>query len=501
MFKTLYSRLAATLFGLLCLVGIAYVLLTLFTTQTYLQEVSQKLNLTLAEHLTSEKILMQEGQVDQEATKDIFHMLMVINPNIEIYLLNTEGRILTYSAPPGKVKKDSVSLAPVLAFLNKSSPPSLPLLGDDPKDWDRQKIFTVAPIQGKDKTEGYLYVVLGGEEYDTVAKMLQGSYILRLSAMTGMGILVLTFLAGLLFFNILTRRLRRLAATLDHFTQSDFSTPLEPPKKMPALAGHVAVGGDEIDRLSTAFYKMGDRISEQIEALKETDRFRREWIANISHDLRTPLASLQGYLETLLLKEGTLSAAEQKQYLETALQHSDRLGKLVLQLFELAKLDAREVQLNWERFSIAELTQDIVQKFQRTAQNKTIRLETTNRETLPFVRADIGMIERVLENLIENGLRHTPEGGRITVTLLPNEEKVGIEVKDTGCGIPAEALPFIFDRFYRVDKNRSNRSGGAGLGLAIAKRILELHGSSIQVISTLQSGTAFTFHLPTAKNP
>jgi signal transduction histidine kinase len=493
MFKTLYSRLAATLFGLLCILGVAYVLLTLFTTETYLQEVSQKLNLTLAKHLTSEKILIQEGQVNQEATKDIFHMLMVINPSIEIYLLDLEGRILTYSAPPGKVKRDAVSLSPVFAFLDKSSPPSFPLLGDDPKDSNRQKIFTVAPILGNNKTEGYLYVVLGGEAYDTMVAMLQGSYILRLSAMTGIGILLLTFLAGLLFFNLLTQRLRNLALALDRFTQSDFLTPIQPLKRMPVPVG------DEIDRLSTAFYKMADRILEQIDVLKETDRFRREWIANISHDLRTPLASLQGYLETLLLKEGSLSPAEQKQYIEIALQHSGRLGKLVSQLFELTKLDSKEVQLNWEHFSIGELTQDIVQKFQRTAQNKKIRLETADRETLPFVHADIGMIERVLENLIENGLRHTPEEGRITVTLLSDADKVGIAVADTGCGIPADALPYIFDRFYRVDKNRSNPSDGAGLGLAIAKRILELHESTIQVTSSVLLGTTFTFHLPISK--
>ncbi|MEK7748338.1 MAG: ATP-binding protein [Nitrospirota bacterium] len=497
MLKTLYSRLATTLFGLLCIVGVLYVLLTLFTTQTYLQEVSQKLNLTLAEHLASEKILIQEGQVNQEATKEIFHMLMVINPSIEIYLLDPQGKILTYSAPPGKVKRDAVSLSPVFSFLDKLSPPSFPLLGDDPKALDHQKIFTVAPIVGKNKTEGYLYVVLGGEEYDTVANLLQESYILRLSAVTAVGILLLTFLAGLLFFNLLTRRLRNLATALDRFTQSDFSTPLTPLKKKSDLAG------DEIDRLSTTFYKMAHRILEQIEALKETDRFRREWIANISHDLRTPLASLQGYLETLLLKEGKLSPAEQKQYLEIALQHSDRLGKLVLQLFELTKLDSKEVQLNWEQFSIGELTQDIVQKFQLTAENKKIRFKTSDGETLPFVFGDIGMIERVLENLIENGLRHTPEGGRITITLCPDTEKVKVEVADTGCGIPSDALPYIFDRFYRVDKNRSCRSSGdslgLGLGLAIAKRILELHESPINVHSTLNIGTTFIFHLPISR--
>lgn len=489
MLKTLYAKLAAVLLGLFCLIGVFYVLLTLFTTQMHLREVNQKLNRTLAEHLVSKNILMTEGRINEAVLKDLFHMLMVINPSIEIYLLDSSGRILAFSAPPGKVKRPNVSLEPIRRFLNKNA--TLPILGDDPRDVRRKKIFSVWPISATGPVEGYLYIILSGEEYDSVAQMLQGSYVLRLSTGVVIGGLLFALLAGLVFFSLLTRRLRRLASTMESFKRSDFSEPLNPSVHPQGRSG------DEIDRLDETFRQMTDRIVLQMKKLKETDALRRELVANVSHDLRTPLASLHGYLETLLLKEGTLTPEEQRNYLEIATKHSERLGKLVSELFELAKLDSRETQPQIEPFSLGELVQDVIQKFRLPAEKKRIGLRSELRNDLPFISADIGLIERVLDNLIENALRYTPEGGTITVALIPNHDRVAIQVTDTGCGIPKEELPYIFDRFYRVEKHE--RSDGAGLGLAIAKRILELHGSRIDTKSAIGAGTTFTFHLPVCK--
>ena len=491
MFKTLYGKLAAVLLGLFCLIGVLATLLTLYTTRLYLQEVNQKLNRTLAEHMVSEKILMQAGQVNEDALTEIFHMLMVINPNIEVYLLDANGVILTFSAPPGKVKRHHVSLDPLKRFLRGAE--AFPILGDDPRDLERKKVFSVSPIPLNGPLEGYLYVILGGEEYDSAIQMLQGSYILRLSAWAVAGGVLFSALAGLLFFNLLTRRLRTLVSAVEAFTRSDFSAQLD---TLPPLD---ARSRDEIDQLGTIFNQMADRIRQQVKTLTQEDRLRRELVANVSHDLRTPLTSLQGYLETLLLKEGTLSLQEQRTYLEIATKHSEQLGNLIAELFELAKLDSHEMEPSIEPFSLGELVQDVVQKFRLVAEKKQIRLQTNFRADLPFVSADIGLIERVLENLIENALRHTQEGGTVTVALIHGNEKIMAQVTDTGCGIPPEDLPYIFDRFYRVGKSHQERSAGAGLGLAIAKRILELHGSPIEASSTINSGTTLTFHLLVAK--
>ena len=360
-----------------------------------------------------------------------------------------------------------------------------------------KKIFSAAPIQAKDanrteteQIDGYLYIILGGEQYDSVAGMLQASYVLRLSSWALIGSLVFVFIAGLLLFRVLTSRLTRLSHAIDSFRKSQFK---DRPEPLPTI-GDPSIG-DEIDQVGATFSEMADHIIEQMGDLERTDLLRRELVANVSHDLRTPLTSLQGYLETLLIKEGKLSLEEQRNYLETATKHSHRLGKLIEELFELAKLESHDTQPHFEACSIGELIQDVLQKFTLAAHNKKILFKTDFSADLPFVSADIGLMERVLENLLENALRFTPDGGTITLSLSPINGRIMIKVMDSGCGIPEEELPYIFDRFYRVSQNHREERGGSGLGLAITKRILELHDSTIQATSTLNAGTTFTFFL------
>ena len=311
-----------------------------------------------------------------------------------------------------------------------------------------------------------------------------GAIVTKISA----GALVFALLAGLIVFAMLTRRLRHLAEAVDAFRNSNFSGSVKVPSSNP--------NGDEIDRLGYAFEQMEQRIVDQMQRLQNIDVQRRELLANVSHDLRTPLASMRGYLETLLLKEGTISPEEQRNYLEVAAKQSERLGKLVTHLFELTKLDAHEVGLNLEDFPIAELLQDVAQKFQLAGNQKNVRIETDLGDLIPAVRADISLIERVMENLIENALRHCTSGAVIRLVLTQGDGYITVSVNDTGSGIAAEDLGKVFDRCYQGNHNHGN--GGAGLGLAITKRIVELHGSQINVESTLGRGTRFFFQLPVA---
>ncbi len=487
MFKNLYTRLAAVLLGLFLLIGILYTLLTLYTTRLYFQEVNQKLNRILAQHLVSENILMKSGQVDEEALHDIFQMLMVVNPIIEVYLLDANGKILAFSAPPGKVRRQSVSVDPIKRLLKGET--SLPVLGDDPRALTQRKIFSAAPIIVNSRTEGYLYIILGGEEFEAEAQMLQGSYILRLSIWAAGAGLLFALLAALLLFNRMTRRLRLLTTAMEDFKRSDFT-------EVPVFLNRLPAGGDEIDRIGTIFKSMADRIIGQIRVLKSSDTHRRELMANIAHDLRTPLTSLQGFLETLIMKEGTLTTKEQRNYLATAGKRADQLGKLVTGLFELAKLDSPDIQVRSEVFSFGELVQDILQKFQLSAEKKKVVLQMKVADKLPLAFADIGLCERVIENLIENALRYTSEGGSISVTAQSDEQRILVKISDTGSGIPPEDIPHLFDRFTRRGRNREDSTSGSGLGLIISKRILELHGSDIRVSSTVNVGTSVSFSLP-----
>jgi len=318
--------------------------------------------------------------------------------------------------------------------------------------------------------------------------MVQGSYIIKLSAWAVVASIVFAFVAGLFIFGALTRRLRGLTEAVEHFQQGKGGT-LQP-------VAYEGGGRDEIDRLGHAFKDMSERIKDQVEALKETDRLRRELVTNVSHDLRTPLASMQGYIETVLIKGETLSPDERQEYLEIAHKHGQQLGRLVEELLELAKLDAKNVKPRLESFSLAELAQDIVQKFELSASEKNISLSANLSQDTPFVMADICLIERVLENLIENALRHTPAGGHVDLKLTAGDGNIKVSVEDTGSGIPERHIPYIFDRFYRGDQAEATQTGHTGLGLAIVKRILELHRSTIRVRSQVDQGTEFSFELP-----
>ena len=160
-----------------------------------------------------------------------------------------------------------------------------------------------------------------------------------------------------------------------------------------------------------------------------------------------------------------------------------------------------ETKLNIEPFSIAELVQDVVQNYDLTAKEKGVTLTSNIGQNLSFVRGDIGLVERVLENLIMNAIRHTPQGGTVSIILSPSSEYMKVQVLDTGVGIPEEALPHIFDRFYKFNSPESLPASFSGLGLAIAKRIMDLHGSDIEVESELNSGTCFTLRLPVHRSP
>jgi signal transduction histidine kinase len=491
MLRSLYAKLALALFGLFFLIGVSFIVISIFATDHYQQEVNQKLNRQLAELIVAEKIILQDNRVNQEALKEIFHMLMVINPSIEIYLLDRDGNILAFSAEPGKVMRNRVNLEPVKQFI--SGEVTLPLLGDDPRDRNGKKVFTAAPINPDNRLEGYLYVILGGEIYDTIIQKIQGSYILQLSIQVIAISLVVALMAGLGIFAFLTRRLKHLATVIDRY---ESGVPLEG-LHLP-VSRHESMH-DEIDKLGITFKKMTERINMQMERLEQSDAMRRELVANVSHDLRTPLATMQGYIETLLLKDDSLSGEERRNYLKIAISHCERLSTLIADLFELAKLEAQDEVKYPESFSVSELVQDVVQKFQLNAQKRNINIVTNIGKEFPLAYADIAMIERVIENLVDNAVRHTPENGSVSIVINCDNEHITVRITDTGHGIPDKDLPKIFDRFYQLDKSRKEKTGNSGLGLAITKKIIELHKSKIEVQSRIGSGTTFTFTLPVCR--
>lgn len=243
------------------------------------------------------------------------------------------------------------------------------------------------------------------------------------------------------------------------------------------------------------------QLAERDARLHQAAQQRLELFARLSHDLRTPLASLQGYLELLLLRHGSLEPAEERSYLQIATRHSERLGRLVADLFDLARLDGGEVRPQAEDFVPAELAQDVLQKFAPEAKRRGVALAARCEHGGAALRAhaDLGLVARVLEGLVDNALRHTGAGGHVTIRVADAGGATSIAVEDDGSGIAAADLADLFDRFQSGARVRGDRQDGRpGLGLAIAQRIVRLHGGELAVRSAPGRGTTLSFALPPA---
>ena len=295
---------------------------------------------------------------------------------------------------------------------------------------------------------------------------------------------VLGLLAGSAAFHWVTRPLRALAAEVACFDADGSAAPV--PRQPPPA-------GDEITQLRLSFAQMRQRIATQWREISNQDQQRRELVANISHDLRTPLTSLHGYLETLQLKASTLSADERQRYLGIALGQSRQVGRLAQELFELARLEYGVVKPAREAFSLADLVQDVFQKFELAAEARRQRLVADIAAGLPAVLADLGLIERVMTNLLDNAIRHTPDGGVIAVQLRRDGGSIQVQVSDNGPGVPEALRDGLF---LRPSFQSATRAHVGGLGLVIVHRILQLHGSEIRLAAGIghDSGHGSAFH-------
>jgi signal transduction histidine kinase len=479
------SRRLSAVFALLLLACCAAsVWLQMSAERRKAQEVAQRLSAGLAAHMASHSELMAPGGPDPRAVEALFVKLMVVNPSVEVYLLGVDGRILAQAAPPGHLKRDRVDLAPVHQLLAGGA---LPILGDDPRDEHARKVFDAAPLSAAGRAVGYLYVVLLGEVHDALAAQATEENALRATLRTMALVAGVGLAVGLAAFSWITRPLRLLTAEVDRFDPDDAQALAAQPAEPPGRAG-----GNEIMLLRHAFARMAGRIAEQMRELSAQDQQRRELVANISHDLRTPLTSLHGYLETLRLKDGTLSEEERLRYLDVALGQSRKVGRLAQELFELARLEYGVVKPEPERFSLPELVQDVLQKFELAAASRRLRVVADIAPALPSVNADLGLIERVLTNLLDNAIRHTPEGGLIELRLRPAAAGVEVQVSDTGPGIAPEQQATLFTR---PSFHAAERGASGGLGLVIVQRILQLHGSEIRLLRLPEWGAVFRFSL------
>jgi signal transduction histidine kinase len=273
----------------------------------------------------------------------------------------------------------------------------------------------------------------------------------------------------------MTQPLRDMAAAARRMETGDYSVRVQTRSR------------DEVGRLATAF----NRMSAELMTLEQS---RRDLVANVSHELKTPITAIRAHLENIL--DG-VEATEPATF-AVMLGQVERLGRLVDQLLELSKLESGEVSLQPERLALRPLVDQLFSEIAVAIQGRRLDLDNEVPGDLPAVVADPERVHQVLFNLVDNAIRFTPDGGTVTVSARDVDAVVHVVVADTGSGIPAEHLPRLFERFYRVDHARARDEGGTGIGLAIARSVVEAHGGTIEAESEPGRGSVFRFDLPIA---
>jgi len=307
------------------------------------------------------------------------------------------------------------------------------------------------------------------------------------AALLGLGVAAAVYAAVHLSVH---RRLRRLQSILRQIRSHEFNA--DAPPSGPR--------GDELSTLLWEVYRTGQRLETEIQELKEMESYRREFIGNVSHELKTPIFSVQGFAETLL--DGALDdESVNRTFLEKILHHANRLDNLARDLSTITKIETEELEMSKEAFEVAELFDAAIESVEIRAEEKGISPQQDIAPDLPRVYGDFDRLRRVLVNLVDNAIKYNEEGGIVRLEADARGDEVELRVVDDGIGISADHLPRLTERFYRVDKSRSRNQGGTGLGLAIVKHILGAHDRELHVESTPGEGSTFRFTLPTSPHP
>ncbi len=447
--------------------------------------------------------LLEQQRADPEAFGAFLRSLLLFEPNSQLYLLATDGTVLASTgrmqlAPGYKVALPPVRLAAAAAGGADRS--AAYVMGDDPEYMDADAVVAArvlqrALIRPSGEADGYLYLVCRKPGLPAPrAALLLGSLATPALASVLAVIVFMTALAAWIIVTV-TRPLRVLSDEVAMAAREGFSMTGGVSAPRPA-----AGTPDEFGRLRGGFHALLTRLRLQWDELSRLDRFRRESVSNLSHDLRSPLTATVACLETLETRwQGDPARDEDRRLVEVALRNTRNAAGMVRSLGDLALLDEPEFRLKPMRLDLTEVLDDITLRFAERAAQQGVALDFRPEGGEPLAaEVDVELFERALANLLDNALKHTPAGGTISVTAAHEPGRVRVAVADSGAGIAAADLPHLFDRLYqaRACVAPATSEEGKGLGLAIVKRIVELHRGHVAVSSTAGRGTTVTLHLP-----
>ena len=419
---------------------------------------------------------------------DRLNQYVFLSPKTGLYLLDSEGRVLS-SAGEGKIfwSNYQVNIKAVADSLSRD--PTIPIYSDDPDALGKGCIVSAHMISSKGGN-AWVYVVARSADIDTAAPALLKSYAIR----TSVKVALLTFAIGialtLLMMTFLTRPLTELTKAAQSIQAGASSDSPDLPLTLPFTER-----SDELGKLSGAFRDLVNRLRLELARVTNGDAQRREMVASISHDVRTPLTALIAQLETIKLKGTSLTQEEQSRLFNRAIDNANYLKQLTDSLAELSHLDSPEVKATLEPMPLGELADDVVQRFQPKAEAAQVQLVLDYPEGLPLLPIDAQLMNRALSNLLDNALRYSPHGSQVSVEVKAMADgSQRLSVKDSGPGIDPADQARVFERFFQASTARSLR-GSSGLGLAIVQRVVELHHGLVGVHSELGKGATFWIDL------
>ena len=455
---------------------LVFLLLTLlwqwldFSHEASVELVQQSLHKELAEHMAHINPMLSRGVTSDAALKEAFHDFMLLGPSFEIYTLDPGGRVIAYDAPEEKILSPQVDLTRISAFLNNQA---LPVFGTDPRGVQQEKIFSVTELRDPaGALTGYLYVIIGGEEFDH----WQSAVLARHQQQTWLVNLLISMLFALLLFALMlkfmTAPLSRLSTDLGRIRQPQTN---EGPVSLPGKYE----GASEVTRLATDINSLLAQVTLQHQQMKHQQQAKQDFLLHLSHDLKTPLTSLLGFIETWRLSGDD---SHRDKLIDMAASSGYKLQHLLAQLLELCALENQTIEPRSSKFKLSEFLLDIHQSYQPKALARGVQLYFEGDEM--EVNTDPQLLTRILNNLLDNALRYTPAGGQIAVKPAWRNKNWQLMIRDTGSGMHQHELEALTQHRPKAPSFEDQSPlPQLGVGLAIVQKLTRMLDCRIDIQS------------------
>ncbi len=478
MFKSVFSKYFAVLsllfvLGFLAMSGLQVALFTRSLAEDKRTLLTENA-ISIAQHtadVSVDYVVGDDGQMNYILNKqELMPFLRLVGDAIDatFFMTDTKGKVLICS-DPSLNEVEGTSLESLMAESGGQSlfeTTTLDGLYQQPQ-------YTVGvPIMSKDRVIGY---VLASAPATTIGVILANN--IKVYLISALGALVLSFVVGYILTLRLVRPLRQMAAATRRFAQGDFSV-------------RVAVRGkDEVAELA-------DALNHMAVSLSSLETMRRSFVANVSHELKTPMTTIAGFVDGML--DGTVPPQEQKRYMRIVSDEVKRLSRLVRSMLDLSRIDSGELKMTTVRMNLTEALCAVLVSSEQRIEKKNLCITGLEDCAKVEIDGDVDLMSQVLYNLVDNAIKFTDDGGRIDIRLTTDSGYANFVIRNTGAGIPAQEMPQIFERFYKSDRSRGLDKNGMGLGLYIVRTVVNLHGGEVAVRSVEGEFTEFSFRVPSA---